>query len=131
MYGTGDTRLQKNQRQRGGQSAAAALAHFEDNQRACFTVGNSKCSISVSIFIGWVNRALRRLVEEGRIHTGTRQLSTGSEFKPLWHRSYRFYKRAAMKCSSWCVDGSRGRVFYGQRGELRQRYREGQVKVSR
>jgi hypothetical protein len=47
-------------------------------------------------YFHWVvNRALRRLVEEGRIHTETRQLSTGSVIKLLWHRSYRSYKRDA------------------------------------
>jgi hypothetical protein len=34
-------------------------------------------------------------VQEGRIRTETRQLSTGSELKLLWHKTYRFYKRAA------------------------------------
>jgi hypothetical protein len=38
---------------------------------------------------------VRRLIEEGRIHTEARQLSTGSEIKLLWHKKYRFYKRSA------------------------------------
>ena len=47
-------------------------------------------------FFHWVtNRALRRLVEEGRIISEARKLALGSEIKLLWHRKYRFYKRAA------------------------------------
>jgi hypothetical protein len=61
------------------------------------------------------NRALRRLVQEGRLHIETRALSTGSEIKFLWHRNYRFYKRAAdevFKLVDWyataATDGALG-----------------------
>lgn len=55
------------------------------------------------------------MVDEGRIHTETRQLSTGSEIKLLWHRRYRFYKRSAdevFKLVDWyttaATDGALG-----------------------
>lgn len=64
----------------------------------------------------WVtNRALRRLVEEGRLRSEARPLSTGSEIKLLWHRNFRFYKRAAdevFKLVDWyttaATDGALG-----------------------
>ena len=44
----------------------------------------------------WItNRALRQLVEEGLVHRDRRALTTGGSITLLWHRQYRYYKRAA------------------------------------
>ena len=48
------------------------------------------------IFFHWVtNRAVRSLIEGGVILSETRKLKTGGDIKLLWHRSYRYFKRAA------------------------------------
>ncbi len=74
---------------------ARLLAHFEDNLRSVFYSRQLEVLFEREYFHWMTNRALRRLVEEGRIHTEARRLTIGSEIKLVWHRSYRFYKRAA------------------------------------
>ncbi len=74
---------------------ARLLAHFEDHPDSVFYSRQLEIFFEREYFHWVTNRALRRLVEEGRIHTEARQLSTGSEIKFLWHRNYRFYKRRA------------------------------------
>jgi hypothetical protein len=74
---------------------ARLLAHFEDNPDSVFYSRQLEVLFEREYFHWVTNRAVRRLVEEGRIYTETRQLSTGAEIKLLWHRNYRFYKRSA------------------------------------
>jgi hypothetical protein len=74
---------------------ARLLAHFEDNPERVFYSRQLEVIFENEYFHWVTNRALRRLVEEGRIFSERRQLDTGSEIKLLWHRRYRFYKRAA------------------------------------
>jgi hypothetical protein len=74
---------------------ARLLTHFEDNPEKVFYSRQLEVLFEDEYFHWLTNRALRRLVDEGRIHTETRQLSTGAPVKLLWHRKYRFYKRAA------------------------------------
>jgi hypothetical protein len=74
---------------------ARLLAHFEDNPERVFYSRQLEVLFEREYFHWLTNRALRRLVEEGRIHTEARKLSSGSEIKLLWHRGYRFYRRAA------------------------------------
>lgn len=74
---------------------ARLIAFFEDNPESVFYSRQLEVLFEVEYFHWVTNRAVRRLVEEGRIHTETRQLSTGSEIKLLWHRRYRFYRRSA------------------------------------
>lgn len=74
---------------------ARLLAYFEDNPQGVFYSRQLEVLFEGEYFHWLTNRVLRRLVQEGRIHTETRQLSTGAEIKLLWHRGYRFYKRAA------------------------------------
>jgi hypothetical protein len=74
---------------------ARLLAHFEDNPERVFYSRQLEVLFEGEYFHWLTNRAVRRLVKEGRIHTETRQLSTGAEMKLLWHRRYRFYRRAA------------------------------------
>jgi hypothetical protein len=94
---------------------ARLLAHFEDNPKSVFYSRQLEVLFEREYFHWVTNRALRRLVEEGRVHTETRQLTAGSEIKLLWHRSYRFYKRAAdevFKLVDWytaaATDGALG-----------------------
>ena len=113
-------------------SRARLLAHFEDNPESVFYSRQLEVMLEHEYFHWVTNRALRRLVQEGRLHIETRALSTGSEIKLLWHRNYRFYKRAAdevfklvdwyttaartarsaCRASIWCWLPSRGRDFY-------------------
>jgi hypothetical protein len=74
---------------------ARLLAYFEDNPKSVFYSRQLEVLFEREYFHWITNRALRRLVEEGRVHTEVRKLSTGSEMKLVWHRSYRFYKRSA------------------------------------
>lgn len=74
---------------------ARLLAFFEDNPEGVFYSRQLEVLFEKEYFHWLTNRVLRRLVQEGKIHTETRQLRTGAEMKLLWHRSYRFYKRAA------------------------------------
>jgi hypothetical protein len=74
---------------------ARLLAYFEDNPDQVFYSRQLEVLFEREYFHWVTNRALRRLVDEGRIHTETRRLSTGSEIKLVWHKGYRFYKRAA------------------------------------
>jgi hypothetical protein len=74
---------------------ARLLAHFEDHADGVFYSRQLEVLFEREYFHWVTNRALRRLVDEGRIRTETRQLSIGSEIKLLWHKNYRFYKRSA------------------------------------
>jgi hypothetical protein len=94
---------------------ARLLAHFEDNPESVFYSRQLEVLFEREYFHWVTNRALRGLVQEGRIRAEPRQLSTGSEIKLLWHRSYRFYKRAAdevFKLVDWyttaATDGALG-----------------------
>src|SRR5262245_45563779 len=94
---------------------ARLLAHFEDNRESVFYSRQLEVLYEKEYFHWVTNRALKRLVEEGRVHTETRRLAIGSEIKLHWHRSYRFYKRAAdevFKLVDWytvaATDGALG-----------------------
>ncbi len=94
---------------------ARLLAHFEDHPQEVFYSRQLEVLFEDEYFHWVTNRALRRLVEEGRIHTETRQLTSGSGIKLLWHRNYRFYKRSAdevFKLVDWyttaATDGALG-----------------------
>lgn len=81
----------------GDESRARArlLAHFEDHPESVFYSRQLEVLFEREYFHWVTNRALRRLVEEGRILSESRRLDLGSDIKLLWHRKYRFYKRAA------------------------------------
>jgi len=74
---------------------ARLLAYFEDHPTQVFYSRQLEVLFEGEYFHWVTNRALRRLINEGRIHTEARHLSTGSEIKLVWHKRYRFYKRAA------------------------------------
>jgi hypothetical protein len=74
---------------------ARLLAHFEDHPEAVFYSRQLEVLFEREYFHWVTNRALRRLVEEGRIVSEARRLDLGSEIKLLWNKRYRFYKRAA------------------------------------
>lgn len=94
---------------------ARLLAHFEDNPDSVFYSRQLEVLFEREYFHWVTNRALRRLVEEGRIVSETRTLNLGSEIKLLWNRKYRFYRRAAAdvydlvnRYSSAASDGTLG-----------------------
>jgi hypothetical protein len=74
---------------------ARLLAHFEDHPEAVFYSRQLEVLFEGEYFHWVTNRALRRLVEEGRIVSEARRLDLGSEIKLLWNRRYRFFRRAA------------------------------------
>jgi hypothetical protein len=74
---------------------ARVLAHFEDHPEAVFYSRQLEVLYENEYFHWVTNRAVHRLIAEGRILTETRQLAIGSSIKLLWNRKYRFYRRAA------------------------------------
>jgi hypothetical protein len=74
---------------------ARLLAHFEDHPESVFYSRQLEVLFEDEHFHWVTNRAVGRLVREGRIYSETRQLAIGSSVKLLWHRRFRFYKRAA------------------------------------
>jgi hypothetical protein len=85
----------ENQRHRGGQSARASARALRGQSWKRLLQPPTRSPFEREYFHWVTNRALRGLIEEGRVHSERRQLSTGSEIKLVWPRSYRFYKRAA------------------------------------
>lgn len=71
------------------------LAYFIDNPEAVFYSRQLEVLFENEFFHWVTNRALRRLVEEGHVLSEARKLTIGSEIKLVWHKSFRFYKRAA------------------------------------
>jgi hypothetical protein len=74
---------------------ARLLAYFEDNPDRVFYSRQLEVLFEREYFHWVTNRAVRRLIAEGRVRTEARRLTTGSELKLVWNRKYRFYKRAA------------------------------------
>jgi hypothetical protein len=74
---------------------ARLIGHFEDNPESVYYSRQLEVMFEREYFHWVTNRAIRRLVEEGRIISEPRKLGLGSEIKLLWHRKFRFYKRAA------------------------------------
>ena len=100
---------------------ARLLAHFEDHPEAVFYSRQLEVLFEQEYFHWVTNRALRRLVEEGRILVEARTLDLGSEIKLLWNRRYRFYKRTANEVfslvnqySSAAGDGTLGLLLTGE-----------------
>ena len=98
-----------------GRARARLLAHFEDNPETVFYSRQLEVLYEREYFHWVTNRALRRLVEEGRVLSETRRLDLGSEIKLLWNRRYRFYKRSSAEVfdlvnrySSSASDGTLG-----------------------
>lgn len=99
---------------------ARLLAHFEDNPGTVFYSRQVEILFEREYFHWVTNRAVRGLIDEGRIHTERRQLSTGSELKLLWHRNFRFYKREAEKVFKLVdeYNSSAGDGTLGLQGEI-------------
>jgi hypothetical protein len=74
---------------------ARLLTHFIDNPETVFYSRQLEVLFEGEFFHWITNRALRALVHEGHVRSETRQLDIGSEMKLVWHRTFRFYKRAA------------------------------------
>jgi hypothetical protein len=98
---------------------ARLLAYSEDNPGSVFYSRQLEVPFEREYFDWVTNRALRGLIEEGRVHSERRQLGTGSEIKLIWHRSYRFYKRAAdyvFNLADWYTSGATDGAL-GMQGE--------------
>lgn len=83
---------------KGGEDAIARarlLAHFEDHPELVFYSRQLEVLFENEHFHWITNRAIGALVREGRILSEARQLAIGSSVRLLWHRKFRFYKRAA------------------------------------
>ena len=78
------------------ESAESALEQFFDDRRETVFFSRQVEVQHENRFFHWItNRALRTLVEKGEVSSETRALSTGGTIKLVWHRGYRYYRRAA------------------------------------
>jgi hypothetical protein len=86
-----------------GEVGDAAEASAIDDLREFFEANRSRVFFSRQLEVihegkrfHWItNRALRQLVEDGLIRTEPRRLRYGSVVHLMWHRSYRYFRRAA------------------------------------
>ncbi len=75
---------------------ARLLAHFIDHPSEIFYSRQLEVLFENEFFHWITNRALRRLIEEGKaISSEARKLDIGSTINLVWNKSFRFYKRAA------------------------------------
>lgn len=74
---------------------ARLLAYFIDNAEDVFYSRQLEILFEDQFFHWVTNRALRRLIDEGHVLVEPRRLALGSDIKLVWHKSFRFYKRAA------------------------------------
>lgn len=74
---------------------ARLLAHFVDHPEEVFYSRQLEILFEDEFFHWITNRALRRLVDERIVISEPRQLDIGSTINLVWHRSFRFYRRAA------------------------------------
>lgn len=74
---------------------ARVWAYFEDQPDTVFYSRQIEILFEREFFHWVTNRAIRGLIDEGRIRTERRELESGSEVKLLWHKNNRFYKREA------------------------------------
>lgn len=74
---------------------ARLLAHFVDHPESVFYSRQLEVLFEREYFHWVTNRALRKLIEQGHVVMESRRLDIGSEIKLVWHKGFRFYKRAA------------------------------------
>lgn len=82
----------------GGTDAAAVdrlLMHFSQNRDRVFFSRQLEVLYENDFFHWVTNRALRSLIDEGLVRSETFELSTANQVTVVWHRSFRYYKRAA------------------------------------
>ncbi len=68
---------------------------FDEHREEVFFSRQLEVQVEHKYFHWITNRALRQLAEEGVLRREQRDLATGSSITLLWHRGYRYYKRAA------------------------------------
>lgn len=77
-------------------AAVVALEQFFDENRERVFFSRQVEVIHESTWFHWItNRALRDLVEAGKIRSERVTLNTGGTVNLMWHRGYRYYKREA------------------------------------
>ncbi len=74
---------------------ARLLAYFVDHPEEVFYSRQLEIMFEDEFFHWITNRALRRLVAESLVLSEARKLDIGSNIILVWHKSFRFYKRAA------------------------------------
>jgi hypothetical protein len=75
---------------------ARLLAYFVDHPQDVFYSRQLEVLFENEFFHWITNRALRRLIEEGRVvNAESRTLDIGSSINLVWNKSFRFYKRTA------------------------------------
>jgi hypothetical protein len=81
--------------------AEADLERFFDGRREAVFFSRQLEVFHERTYFHWItNRALRMLEDRGVILSERRSLVTGGEIKILWHRSFRYYRRAASRLIS-------------------------------
>lgn len=83
---------------RSDEAAVAAIERFfEERPEEVFFSRQIEVAHEGRWFHWVTSRALRRLVELGRIRSERRDLSTGGTINLMWHRGYRYYRREAAR----------------------------------
>jgi hypothetical protein len=70
---------------------------FEKNKESVFFLKQIEVQNEDRYFHWLTNRVLRKFVDSGLIRSEKHQLAWGGSINILFHRSYRYYKRAAME----------------------------------
>ena len=77
------------------QARAALIELFENQKERVYFTRQLEIMLEKRFFHWITGRAIRGLQAEGKIRSEVRELRTGAQIKLLWHRSYRYPKRAA------------------------------------
>lgn len=93
---------------------------FEVNRQRVFFSRQLEVMYETERFHWITNRALRSLIEEGAIYTEVRQLTWGGTVHLMWHRSYRYWRRAAADVVALVEEYSAPAIgaAIGQQGEF-------------
>lgn len=80
------------------EAAAARLERFfDENQQEVFYSRQLEVAYEDELFHWVTSRALRRLIELGKIAHERREMSSGQEIHLMRHRSHRYYKRQSAR----------------------------------
>lgn len=81
--------------------AKADLEAFLEKHREEVFFSRQLEVMNEGIYFHWItNRAIRELVADGVLRRERRELATGGSITLLWHRSFRYYKRAAARVAA-------------------------------
>jgi hypothetical protein len=79
-------------------SAREKLREFFERNDSNVYFANQLAVQNETEYFHWItHRAVSELIQEGLLHTESRDLATGTRIKLVWHRKHRYYKRDAKR----------------------------------